>query len=417
MRPITPSSSSTTGSSRAVAHGPARRIGPLLLAALVAGPGCASPDRPASPRPVRDVESLLATTWDGYRQRFIRDDGRVIRPGDGFDTVSEGQAYALLRAVWMDDRQTFDRVYRWTESHLSRQRAKGDHLLAWRWGRQKDGGWGVLDWTAASDADEDYALALLFAARRWEDPGIDVPPYRERALTVLADILSKATRRGTDGRLYLIPGDWNEEALIVNPSYFAPAWYRIFYEATNDPRWLELIESSYHAIDTVASRLEDRAGVGLMPDWAALAADGRFVPAGDLSDAHGWDAFRAAWRVGLDWLWFKEPRAHRYLAGRLYPFLKAEWDRNGGRLPARYSYEGTPLVTYESPTTYAGYLAAFLVAGSPVADELLEKLRGAVRRDAEGDVFEPGDDYYLNNWAWFGLLLGGGRAANLWLVR
>jgi endoglucanase len=417
MTPIRSAFNSATGSDRRRGCNRARRIGPLLAAAIVAGSGCAAPIQPDTRLPPAHIESILALTWEGYRERFIRTDGRVIRPADGFDTVSEGQAYAMLRAVWMNDQETFDRVYRWTESNLSRRTERGDHLLAWRWGALAGGGWGVLDWTAASDADEDYALALLFAARRWGDTRAGVPPYREHAGRVLADILAKESRRGADGRLYLAPGDWKEEALLVNPSYLAPAWYRIFYEATRDPRWNELIESSYHAIDALATRLGQRAGVGLMPDWAALTAGGGFGPARGLSDAHGWDAFRTAWRIGLDWVWFSEPRAHRYLAERLVPFLHAEWERNGGKLFAEYSYEGRPLVAYESATTYAGYLAAFLVAGSPVARDLLDRLLAGVRPDSGGAFFAPSDDYYLNNWAWFGLLLGGGGAINLWRER
>jgi endoglucanase len=363
---------------------------------------------------VGDIDNILAMTWEGYRQRFIQADGRVIRPMDGFDTVSEGQAYALLRAVWMNDRETFNRVYRWTETHLSRHTTRGDHLLAWHWGRQGDGGWGVLDWAAASDADEDYALALLFASRRWKEAGPDLPPYREQAIKVLTDILAKETRRGSDGRLYLLPGDWGEQALVLNPSYFAPAWYRVFANATNDPRWNELVESSYHAIDIMSVRLGEKVGVGLMPDWAMLGPGGGFEQASGLSDAHRWDAFRTPWRVALDWVWFREPRAQRYLAERLFPFLKGEWERNGGKLYAGYSYEGAPLAAYESAATYAGYLPALEAAGSPLARDALEKLRRAVRQDPGGAFFDLKDDYYLNNWAWFGLLIGKGRAVNLW---
>jgi endoglucanase len=338
----------------------------------------------------------------------------VIRPRDGLDTVSEGQAYAMLRAVWMNDQETFDRVYRWTERHLSRRQMRADHLLAWRWGKRDGGAWEVLDWTAASDADEDYALALLFASRRWSRPSSDLPPYRDQAQRVLADILAKETRRGSDGRLYLSPGDWQDPTLIVNPSYFAPAWYRIFADATGDPRWNELIESSYHAIRTLATRLGDRNGVGLMPDWARLDAAGHFTAANGMSDAHGWDAFRTAWRVALDWLWFKEPRAHEYLVRQLMPFLEAEWERRGAKLYVEYAYEGTPLAEYESSAGYAAYIAAFQVAGSSRARDLLEKIRCAVHEDPGGAFFDVPDDYYLNNWAWFGLLLGEDLAVNLW---
>jgi len=44
-------------------------------------------------------ETLLARSWETYRARFITLEGRVVRPEHGGDTVSEGQAYAMLRAA------------------------------------------------------------------------------------------------------------------------------------------------------------------------------------------------------------------------------------------------------------------------------------------------------------------------------
>ena len=71
-----------------------------LVAAFVAVTGCraASPDR-----------ELLRRSWEGYRARFVTADGRVVRPEHGGDSVSEGQAYTLLRskfseAIFLDDR-------------------------------------------------------------------------------------------------------------------------------------------------------------------------------------------------------------------------------------------------------------------------------------------------------------------------
>ena len=387
----------------------------LCLFLLSAGlQGCGVSPPPAAGVGPSDGRRLLALTWAGYRQRFLTSDGRVVRPLDGDDTVSEGQAYAMLRAVWMDDQPTFDRVYRWTEEHLSRRGTRGDPLLAWHWGRGSTGTWGVLDWAAASDADEDYALALLFAARRWGAPTSGLPDYDTQARKLLDAILAKETGRGPDGRLYLLPGDWREARLILNPSYFAPAWYRVFARATGDPRWEELIASSYHALDAIADRLGETRGVGLMPDWAMLMPDGAFGPAAGFSAVHSWDAFRAPWRVALDWVWFREPRARHYLVERLFPFLRQEWGRNGGRLFAEYTCDGRPLVSIESTAVYAGFLPAFQAAESPQAGEILERFRRAIHPDPSGAFFDVSNDYYLNNWAWFGLLLGEGLAANLW---
>ena len=80
-----------------------------------------------------EVETLLSLVWKGLKNHFITAEGRVIRPKNENDTVSEGQAYAMLQAVWMDDQETFDKCYRWTENNLSRKSLTGDHLLAWWW--------------------------------------------------------------------------------------------------------------------------------------------------------------------------------------------------------------------------------------------------------------------------------------------
>ena len=79
------------------------------LALLVAG--CA----PAEAR----AADVLRETWSAYVQRFVQQDGRVVDPKAGGITTSEGQAYALLRAVWMEDRPVFDRVLTWSVEHLS----------------------------------------------------------------------------------------------------------------------------------------------------------------------------------------------------------------------------------------------------------------------------------------------------------
>ena len=127
------------------------------------------------------LDQLLEQSWQGYKKRFIQQDGRVIDHKAGGISTSEGQSYALLRAVWMNDPQTFNQVWSWTQNNLQ---VRGDHLFAWKWGQQstKSPGangpkapegpakWGPIDSTAASDADQDIALALLMAHRKWQDP-------------------------------------------------------------------------------------------------------------------------------------------------------------------------------------------------------------------------------------------------------
>ena len=82
----------------------------------------------SSDRLIRQQDELSAL-WSFYRQTYIRD-GRVVSLDEQGITTSEGQGYALLRAVWSNDRRTFEEVWRWTQSHLQ---VSPDKLFAWKW--------------------------------------------------------------------------------------------------------------------------------------------------------------------------------------------------------------------------------------------------------------------------------------------
>ena len=131
----------------------------LLLATFLVACGTSDTQDMGSQATANDT---LRQGWAAYVGRFVQPDGRVVDPKAGGITTSEGQAYAMLRAVWMEDRTIFDRTLAWATEHLN-QGVRDDHLWAWRW----DGR--VTDTAFASDADQDAALALLMARRTWGD--------------------------------------------------------------------------------------------------------------------------------------------------------------------------------------------------------------------------------------------------------
>jgi endoglucanase len=63
-----------------------------------------------------------------------------------------------------------------------------DGLLAWQYGGRPDEVSSVTDENAATDADTDAALALLFVARWWE-----APEYEQEALEILRGIWERET--------------------------------------------------------------------------------------------------------------------------------------------------------------------------------------------------------------------------------
>jgi endoglucanase len=342
---------------------------------------------------------LLQQSWQIYSQRFIQGDGRIIDREDRDRSTSEGQAYALMRAVWIDDRDAFDRVLQWSETNLQRRKLDGsraDKLWAWKWGQQPDGSWGPIDGNFASDGDIDAITALIWASRRWNQP-----QYLDLARQKLADLWDYSTVSGTSGSRYLLPGP--KEAfqpepnrVLLNPSYFAPYAFRLFAEVDAERDWLSLTESSYRVLEETGKL----STVGLPSDWVELNLANDQVSAStnpNLPSRYGFDAYRVWWRVALDAAWYQHPQARQYLQ-RLQP-LQLQWQAHQS-IPAQIDLQGNSMVPYESTAQYAMLYAAFRVTDPDLATAIYQQKLVPVYRDG---FWDNESAYYVQNLSWLGL--------------
>ena len=352
----------------------------------------------------------LHATWASYQRDFIQGDGRVIDHQRNQETTSEGQSYAMLRAVWLDDRPTFDRVWMWTKSNLQ---VIGSALFGYLWGPRPDGRYTLLSDHSASDADEDIALALLFATARWHDDG-----YRHQASSILTDIWRDEVTE-VRGVPYLTAGNWAPQqpqpGPAFNPSYLAPYAYRIFARADTAHNWSALATSSYQLLDAcTTSRLGDGASAGLPPNWCSLdRTTGGVVPLSQVHDAnsYGFDAFRVMWRVALDVRW------NQSIAGRDYlmrnDFLRRQWSAHHS-LASVYHHDGTVEGGSESVAAYGGSVGNFVIGNQAEATVIVrDKLLGALREEGSTVSWGERANYYSQNWAWFGVALVAGQLPQL----
>ena len=345
---------------------------------------------------------ILQQSWIAYRDRFIQGDGRVIDWEDDQRSTSEGQAYAMLRAVLIGDRETFDRTLSWAESNLARKNESGkktDQLWSWKWGKNSRGEWGTLDANFASDADIDAVTALILAARRWNHSD-----YADLARLKLKDLWNLAIVKSSDGKPHLLPGpasvfQTQPNQIILNPSYLAPYAFRLFAQVDGDRDWMRLVDSSYQTIEQSTAISE----VGLPSDWIMLDFEsGEFRPvtsANPLQSRYGFDAYRVWWRVALDAIWFQEPKALNYLEEHL-AHLQQEW-RDQQKLPAQISLQGEPTADYEATAQYAMLYPAFQLIDATIADQIYQqKLIPAYKNG----FWDNNSAYYTQNLAWFALL-------------
>lgn len=277
---------------------------------------------------------------DGY----LGADGRVVRKDQGGDSVSEGQAYAMLVAVAIGDRQRFDLSWHWAQSNLQRP----DGLLSWHW----QGG-RVADPQPASDADLDAARALLLASQRF-----GAPAYHQEALRIGAAVLAAETV-SAGGRPVLVAGPWATNApRYVNPSYFSPRAYAELKAASGQGPWDSLEASSAAIFRQVAA-----ASPGLPPDWALLDSSGTAHPspppgAGG-TPVYSYDAARTLVRMAEDC-----SGDGKTLAGRAWPFFKSA---AAGQLVAAYDLDGHAQGQASHPLAYVAAAGAATAAGDHVA--------------------------------------------------
>lgn len=351
-----------------------------------------------------NTKAQLVDAWGYYKSSFIHSYGQVIDPATN-TTTSEGQSYAMLRAVWMNDKVTFDGVWAWTEHHL--QHRLSDKLLSWKWKGDK-----LADFANATDADQDIALALLFASKTWSDP-----IHEEKAKEIIADIWRTSVVE-INGRLYLLPVNESQaqvhEGYIFNPSYLSPAHYRIFASVDPEHDWLKLANDSYSILNDIT-----RSNItGLPANWYIInnktgtlsTATSHFTTGSP--DMFSYDAFRVFWRVGLDAKWFNTPQAKSYLNAQGTFLMKQ--NQKYARLPNVYDTRtGSALFADESLAIHAGYLIALNYADKNKANSYYNSVFAAKHNTDQG-FWGQENNYYDQNWVWLGAGLFNDDLLNLW---
>jgi len=338
-----------------------------------------------------DHEQLLRETWSEYVGHFVQNDGRVVDRSGGSQSTSEGQAYAMLRSVWLDDRQTFDRARSWSINNL--QKGNPAVLPAWQWGRREDDTWGIIDSNPASDADQLMAYALLMAATRWEHP-----TYRGDALALMEHIWEEETLV-VAGRRVMLPGPWaaHDDPIHINPSYLMPFVYREFAKVDDGRPWMDLVTSSYRILEASVD------AYGLPPDWCFLDREtGALLPPPEGEEAKlyfGFEALRVPWNLAADVQWYDDNRARVLLARVAH--LGETWRRTG-RVPSKIAPGGQPVTDKD----YVGMYGAMIPAWYHVRPDDAHRLyRQNVESMRSGTGWGREDDYYAQNWVWFGIAL------------
>ncbi len=375
-------------------------------------------------------ESELSAKLDAaWRQLFYGDDKnqRVYYPvGDDMayiadvgsnDVRTEGMSYGMMIAVQTNHQQEFNRLWRWADKYMRHPDGPRRGFFAWHC--QFDGA--QLDPGSASDGEEWFAMALLFASHRWGDNranasaevrlGGDASPYHNapaidygaEAQVLLREMLHKKTTAEVTPLFNLeerqvtfapTPG----AARFTDPSYHLPAFYELWARWAEDPAdrqfWAEAAKTSRNFFHTAA-----HPTTGLMPEFAHF--DGRPYPGpefgGGRDDFH-FDAWRTLANVALDHAWWQADPWQVEQSNRVLGFL----GNFAPDVPNQFSLAGKPLSTDVSTGLLSMAAVAGLAADSAVAKPFVQRLWETSVPDGKWRYYD-GLLYFL------GLLQAGGR--------
>ncbi|HEY5959472.1 MAG TPA: glycosyl hydrolase family 8 [Polyangiaceae bacterium] len=251
--------------------------------------------------------------YAAWYQATVTSDGaggflRIKKPDSGSvigSTVSEGIGYGMLLAVYMNDQHLFDQLFKYEQSHVN---AHG--LMDWEIGPDNQitsGGHG-----AATDGDEDIAWSLIMADRQWGGGGTLADSYLNFAKRLIDAIW---TYEVDQERGYLLkPGDAWGNVDVTNPSYFAPAYFRVFGQVSGKTEeWKQVIAGNYDILERSLNAASGNQDNGLVPAWCD--STGKPVVAYSGAPTHFQnDSTRTPFRVGQDYCYFGDPRAKSYLS-------------------------------------------------------------------------------------------------------
>ncbi len=325
---------------------------------------------------------------------FLRVD-RPNSPGSIHTSNSEGIAYGMILAVAMNDQPTFDALWKYEQLFLD-----GTGLMNWE--ILPDGSGPTTQGTgAATDADEDMAFALLWADHRWGGKGSLVDAYRTIALKQIALLWQSEVDHARGEALK--PGDqFPGGAAILNISYFAPAYYRVFGVASGDQaNWNKVVESSYAILAATLNAANKNTTNGLLPAWSTPAGVPQ-APNASLSTNHQLDSCRVPFRVGQDYCWYGEGRAKEYLA-RISAFYQQIGARN---IVDGYTLDGAPRPSHATVNQSAAFVGTAGVGAmsDPAFAALRDQAYAGVATLNELD----GSLYYTESWTALSLVMMNG---------
>ena len=247
----------------------------------------------------------------------VGDDMGYMTDTGNNDVRTEGMSYGMMMCVQLDKKEEFDRIWKWTKTNMYMEDGKNAGYFCWSNnldGSKRAGG-------PAPDGEEFFAMALLFASRRWGD-GEGIFEYSRHANDILKTAVHSNNPMWDPKNHYIkfiCECDWTD------PSYHLPHFYEMFSELA-DPADSELWKKTATASREYL-RKACHPDTGMSAEYAEYDGSPERRPGMEkfFGGRHDWfysDAYRTAANIGLDYEWFGADEKQVDITKKLRDFYK-----------------------------------------------------------------------------------------------
>ena len=324
-----------------------------------------------------EIQAKIEAAWN---QLFYGDDDfeRVYYPvGEDMayimdignsDVRSEGMSYGMMIAVQLDKKEEFDRLWKWAKTYMYQSEEPYKGYFAWHCtidGEQ-------LDANPASDGEEWFTMALLFASARWGD-GEGIFNYQSQAQEIL-DVMLHKEESGSELATNMFDLEHKQVVFVprlgpisnfTDPSYHLPAYYELWarWAERDNEFWAETTQTSREFFKKTAN-----PQTGLMPDYANF--DGTPYGTDDHKDFR-FDAWRTLSNVAVDYAWFAADPWQVEQSNRVLNFLLSQGIDS---YPNQFTLAGQPLSGDHSTGLVSTAAVAALAADREIGEPFVQAL-------------------------------------------
>ena len=260
----------------------------------------------------------------------VGDDMGYVSDIKNHDVRTEGMSYGMMVAVQMNEKDIFDRLWRWAKKYMQHQNGRRTGYFAWSCKtdgtRNADG--------AASDGELYFITSLIFASNRWgNDTGIN---YKAEAQHILDCIQPQAIKdeqppyaqpngpmappRSTSS--YLIdpttrlitftPDGFGQR--YTDPSYHIPAFYEVWAKWADDGRSEYWYDCAQKSREFLHKAINEKTGLNpdmcqydgsemQMPRFPGMRQQPEGAPRRNGNNNFRYDSWRVPMNIALDYEW------------------------------------------------------------------------------------------------------------------